>query len=97
MPRSTLFGRRKHPKYSKIVQVTTPARARESVVELKREFSGAKTRAKKVRILRVTNQAANIAGVQAGQTFIPKVRQRKRVVQRIYRRAAKQMSRKLKR
>lgn len=80
-------------KYPAIVSLKTPREARRSVRRLGGEFRRASTRAKKVHIVRVANQAANRAEVMSkNRNLRPKTRKQKRTVERIYRQATRRFS-----
>lgn len=59
--RRTLFREAKYAKYGKIVSFKNPSQARKSATELRKEFKSAMTRAKKLRIARVAQNASNRA------------------------------------
>lgn len=63
--RKTIFVPAKHKKYADIISLVDVPSARESVKELKKEFNEAETRAKQVRIKRVTVNASNRAKASA--------------------------------
>jgi hypothetical protein len=57
----TMFFKPKSEKYADIVKIDKPSNALHSCEELKKEYNKAKTRDKKLKIIRVTNLAANRA------------------------------------
>jgi len=93
-----LFKKPRWKKYSKIVKMDTPENARKSVKKLLAEFRKAKTREKKVRILRVTQYAANRARVIATKKkrLSAKERREFRTIAKIYERASEKMEKSLK-
>ena len=94
--RLTLFKPARYKKYSEIVSFKNPTAARASVKELKKEFNKAKTREKKVRILRVAQYAANRAKAAAKKKNLSSKEKRElRQISRIYERASEYFERKL--
>jgi len=92
MPIKTMFGKAKNEYLSDIISIRNPEVGIGSVRELNREFFGAKTKAKRLRIARSAQLASNRAlaiakrkSVSAGE----KAEMRK--VARIYDQAAKRM------
>ena len=65
--KNTMFEPSKYKKYSKIVSLTDPESARESVKELMDEFESAKTDDKRLRVARATQLASNRAEAQLGR------------------------------
>jgi len=57
----TMFVPTKHKYLGDMISLRNPSAARGSVKELQREFDGAKTKTKKLRIARATQLAANRA------------------------------------
>lgn len=64
----TLFSKPKNQYLSNIISLSSPTAARVSVTKLVREFEGAATGAKRLRIARATQLAANRATVMLKQT-----------------------------
>lgn len=91
-----LFRKAKSDKYSKIVKTDTHENARESVNTLEKEFNQAKTRSKKVRILRVLNYTANrLKASSKNPRYKPKTRKEKKNISEIYRSKANRLSSRL--
>lgn len=94
--RRTLFKKPKSKKLSRIISLESPSlespeKALKSTRSLKREFSQAKQRAKKVRIKRATVLAANRADAQLKRKNLSvKERQEFVFINRIYRKTAKE-------
>lgn len=65
MGRKTMFGPTKHKYLGDMISLRNPAAARGSIRELKKEFSGASTPKKKLRIARATQLASNRAKVMS--------------------------------
>jgi len=65
MVKQTMFGKPKFRKYSDIVSLESTSSARKSIRLLNKEFRDADTRAKKVRVKRVTLLASNRAYAMA--------------------------------
>lgn len=59
--KNTLFGEAKYAYLSKMISLKDPQSAKKSVSKLKKEFNNAKTKAKKLRIAKATQLAANRA------------------------------------
>lgn len=59
--KKTLYKPAKHKKYAKIVSFKNPTQAFNSVRKLRKEYRESKTKAKKLRIARVTQYASNRA------------------------------------
>ncbi|MFX1476627.1 MAG: hypothetical protein ACFFCI_00715 [Promethearchaeota archaeon] len=57
----SMFQKAKYEKYADIVDLTSKVKAQQAVKELEYEFANAKTKEKKLRVLRVTQLAANRA------------------------------------
>ena len=89
---SGLFRPPRYKKYAEIVTFEDPASARKAARKLLHEFKSAKTRAKKVRVKKVTVYAANRARASAKRKNLSS-RERKELLQiaRIYERAAAKM------
>ena len=87
-----LFKKPRWKKYAEIVTFENPDAAKGAARELLREFRSAKTRAKKVRVKKVTVYAANRARASAKRKNLSS-RERKELLQiaRIYERAAAKM------
>jgi len=62
--KESLFFKAKHEYLSKIIEMKNPREARGSVKELRKQFNKAETNAKKLRVARATQLAANRAGAQ---------------------------------
>jgi len=93
----TLFSPRRFEKYSKIVNMKSIDDAESSVNKLEKEFREADSRYKKVRIIRVLNQASNIAGVIANNMRISApVRAEKFEISQKFRSSQRDLSRLLK-
>lgn len=90
----TMFGPAKYDYLRDMISLRTPATARSSVTELLREFRGATTKDKKLRIARATQLAANRAKVGAGnKNLSPRERGQYSDIAGIYKQAAKKMFR----
>jgi hypothetical protein len=89
----TLFGPRRYEKYSSIVKMKNLDDAENSIRKLRDEFVNANTRAKEVRIIRVLNQASNIASVMANnmRNSAP-VRSEKREISQMFRKSQRDLS-----
>ena len=87
-----LFRKPRWKKYARIVTFENPDAAKGAARELLREFRNAKTRAKKVRVKKVTVYAANRARASAKRKSLSS-RERRELLQiaRIYERAAAKM------
>ena len=85
-----MFGPTKHKYLGKIISLRTPISARESVRELNKEFLGASTNAKRLRIARAIQLAANRAKASSGNMHLS-VRERAeyREIYKIYSDTAK--------
>jgi len=93
-----LFQKPKYKYLAKIVSLKSPAKARKSVVKLKKEFNSAKTDSKKVRIARATQQAANRALVtQKRKNLSSKEKKEFKEIHKIYNDAVDIMWKKYKR
>jgi len=91
-PSKSLFFPAKHKKYADIVTFDTRYAAEDATNELLREFRSAKTRSKKVRILRVTVAAANRAEASSSRKDIdPDVAYKLKRISSLYRAASKNM------
>ena len=87
-----LFKKPRWKKYAKIVTFENPDAAKGAARELLREFKSAKTRAKKVRVKKVTVYAANRARASAKRKNLsPRERRELLQIARIYERAARRM------
>lgn len=92
----SIFRPAKHSYLSRIISLKSPSAARSSVRQLRSEFSGAKTRPKKLRIARATMLAANRANVsRKRENLSRKERGEFRRIFEIYRPAAVGMYRRL--
>lgn len=93
VPHDSIFFPAKHTKYSEIISLKNPNEARLSVKKLEKEFTKAKTKKKKRRIIHSANLAANRAGVMSKNDRLePDIRKQKDIVQRIYRRLVTRLS-----
>lgn len=96
MPTKSMFRPAKNTYLSRIVSLESPSAARSSVRQLKSEFSGAKTRTKKLRIARATMLAANRANAsRQRESLSRKERGEFRRIYETYRPAAVGMYRRL--
>lgn len=92
----TMFGEAKYSYLSRIISLESPTAARRSVAMLRSGFQEAKTRAKKLRIARATQLAANRAKVMAGNVRLSGAeRAGKKKVAEMYNNAARVMFNKL--
>lgn len=90
--RKTMFGEAVYEKYADIVRMDTIKNANESIRKLKEEFKTAETRAKKVRVKRVTVNASNRAFASAKRERLSVMeRHSLRVIGKKYRSAYKGM------
>ena len=96
--KGTLFHKAKYKKYADIVSLKSPEGARYSVKMLKVEYRRAETREKKLRIIRVLQEASNRAKASAKRKELSE-RERKELkkIAKIYRKAAKELDSKYKR
>jgi hypothetical protein len=91
----TLFSGPKFKKYSEIIEMDDPESAEASVEKLEAEFDAAETKAKKLRILRVTTLAHNRASAMLKRTDLkPKTRREFKKVKRIFKHAKDEFSEK---
>ena len=92
MTTSTMFGEAKNKYLQNMISIRNPSAAKGSVRELQREFRGAKTHAKRLRIAGATMLAANRADASAKRKDIS-AREKAELgtVANIYRRASKGM------
>jgi hypothetical protein len=91
--RATIFFPPKHKKLSEIIRVDTPTSAKDSVEKLIIEFDKAKTRDKKLRIMRAIKLAETRARVMSeNDRLSSKERNEAREVANIYENAYKRMS-----
>ena len=87
-----LFKPPRWKKYARIVSFEDPKSARKAAKKLLEEFRSAKTRAKKVRVKKVTVYAANRARASAKRKNLSARERREfRQIARIYERAAAKM------
>jgi hypothetical protein len=90
--RRTLFGEPHYQKYSEIISLENPDAAKGSAGQMLREFRGASTRAKRVRVKRAVVQAANRAGVASGSMRLSsREREEARQIAKIYNDAKAEM------
>jgi len=92
MPAQTMFGKAKHEYLRDIISIRSPESATGSVRELTREFYGAKTKVKRLRIARSAQLASNRALASAKRksvSVIEKVELKR--VAGIYAQAAERM------
>lgn len=90
----SMFGPPKYKKYEKIVKLTSVEDAKESAKELLHEFKSAETKAKKLRVLRATQLAANRAEVMTKRKKRPlksSTKREKKKIAAIYERATEKM------
>jgi len=91
----TMFVKPKYDYLSNIISLRNPSAARGSVKELRREFDQAKTRAKRLRIARATQLAANRAGAMLERRNLSTLEcQQYRKIRGIYNDVAKRMFKK---
>jgi len=82
----TIFFEAASRKYAKIVSLRTPETARESVRKLARELNKARTRKKRIYIIRVANLAGNRAKVMSKNLRLSRrERDEAREIEQIYR------------
>ena len=94
-PKTTMFKPAKYAYLRDIISLRNPATARGSVIELKKAFTSADTDAKRLRIARATQLAANRATVSAkNMRLSAKERVEYKAVSRIYNTAADALFRK---
>lgn len=92
MPTKTMFGKAKHDYLRDIISIRSPEAATGSVRELTREFYGAKTKAKRLRIARSAQLASNRALASAKrQSVSAREKAELRKVAKIYAQAAGRM------
>jgi len=92
MTTPTMFGKPKYKYISDIVSIRSSESATGSVRELTREFYQSKTKAKRLRIARSTQLAANRASASAKRESVsPRERMEMNKVAKIYRDAAERM------
>lgn len=94
--RRTLFFESKSKKLASIVTFKNPSAARGAVKELGREFNGAKTDDKRLRVFRATLLAANRALASSKRKNLSsRERNELKQISGIYRKAAKAFQKKL--
>jgi hypothetical protein len=82
---TALFKKAKYKKYSRIVKMDSPMNARKSSRQLNKEFKLAKTKTKRIRILRVAILTTNRAkAIQHRKNISPKERKEVKEINRIY-------------
>lgn len=90
--KTSIFFEPKHEKYAEIVSFENPREAMQASAILEREFDDAKTRAKKVRVKRVTVLAGNRAEAMLQKKELSTSERREfREIAKIYRDTAKRM------
>ena len=87
----TMFDKAKHKYLRDIISIRTPESAKGSVRELNREFNQSKTKAKRLRIARATQLAANRAKAMISRRLSPRERGEMLMVSAIYRKVAERM------
>lgn len=93
----TLFGKAKSKKYAKIIKLTDIDAAQKSIDTMEKEFKSAKTRKKKLHIIRAINLASIRASVISKNPRITKpVRDEKKKIAKVFRKSQQGLSRKYK-
>lgn len=88
----TLFFTAEHKKYSDVVSFEDTTQASKSATQLNKEFSGAQTRAKKVRVKRVAVSASNRALAASKSPKLSSARKKElRHIASVYRHAYQRM------
>jgi len=91
----TMFGKPRYSYLSEMISLRNPSSARGSVRELKKEFDDADTSAKKLRIARATQLAANRAGATRKRKGLSRIEKGEYgQISDIYNKAAKVLFRK---
>lgn len=94
--KTSIFFPAKHKKYEEIVSLKSPEEATVSTEKLTAEFKDAETRAKRVRVLRVTVLASNRAYAMAKKKDLSKKERHEfRLIGHIYRSTAEWMKERL--
>lgn len=94
MKANTMFGPAKNKYLRDIITLKNPSAARGAVKELNKEFDGASTKTKKLRIARATKLAANRAKASAKRKALsPNERRQMKEIGEIYNRASERMFR----